>query len=233
MFEAKRVIAVIPARGGSKSVPYKNIRPLAGKPLIVWSIEIAQGTKEIDRIIVSTDDEKIATVAKKHRAEVYQRPAHLATDEALVIDALRDLTKTLRKEGEDAEILVLLEPTCPLRAVEDVQKCIHLLVQRGYDSVATFKEAELNPHRAWKIRDQEPEVFIPGAIPWLPRQKQPAAFQLNGAVYAFYTRLLENDSISLLSGRMGAVMMPKNRSIDIDDEIDFDIVETIIRRNKK
>jgi N-acylneuraminate cytidylyltransferase len=232
MFEGQRIIAVIPARGGSKSVPYKNIRPLAGKPLIVWSIEIAQNTKEIDRIIVSTDDDKIAKIAKEHHAEIYVRPAHLATDEALIIDALRDLTNTLRTEGETAAIFVLLEPTCPLRAVDDVRKCIHLLVQGGYDSVATFKEAELNPHRAWKIHNQEPEVFIPGAIPWLPRQKQPKAFQLNGAVYAFYSRMLEHDSISLLSGRTGSVIMPKDRSIDIDDEFDFDIVETIIRRSQ-
>ena len=231
MFEGKKIIAVIPARGGSKSVPYKNIRPLAGKPLIVWSIEVGQGVKEIDRIIVSTDDEKIAAVARDHHAEVYERPASLATDEALVIDALRDLSHTLRAEGETAEIFVLLEPTCPLRAAEDVKKCIHLLVQGGYDAVATFKDADLNPHRAWKIHDHEPEVFISGAIPWLPRQKQPVAFQLNGAVYAFYSRLLEKDGMSLLSGRSGAVLMPKNRSIDIDDELDFDIIETIIRRN--
>lgn len=228
MFESKRVIAVIPARGGSKSVPYKNIRPLAGKPLIVWSIEIAQETKEIDRIIVSTDDEKIAKIAKEHLAEVYQRPAHLATDEALVIDALRDLTKTLRAEGEDAGIMVLLEPTCPLRAVEDVQKCIHLLVQGGYDSVATFKEAELNPHRAWKISDHEPEVFIPGAIPWIPRQRLPEAYQLNGAVYAFRIDKLEPNTISLLFGKSGAIIMPKNRSVDIDNPIDFLVTEKII-----
>jgi CMP-N,N'-diacetyllegionaminic acid synthase len=228
MFEAKRIIAVIPARGGSKSIPYKNIRPLAGKPLILWSIEIAQETKEIDRIIVSTDDEKIAKLAREHRAEVYLRPAHLATDEALVIDALRDLAKTLREEGEDAEIMVLLEPTCPLRAIEDVQGCIHLLVQRGYDSVATFKEAELNPHRAWKISDHGPAVFIPGAIPWIPRQRLPEAYQLNGAIYAFKIDKLEPNTISLLFGKSGAIVMPKDRSVDIDNAIDFLVAENIM-----
>ena len=233
MIDAKRVIAVIPARGGSKSIPDKNIKPLGGKPLIVWSIEVAKKTEEIDRIIVSTDSEKIGKIAREHGAEVYIRPAHLATDEALVIDALRDLIGTLKKEGEDTEIMILLEPTCPLRSVEDIRKCINLLVNNGYESVATFKEAELNPHRAWKINDEKPEVFIPGAIPWLPRQKLPKAYQLTGAVYAFYCNRLNQERRSLLFGKSGAVIVPKERSLDIDDELDFEILETLIRRRKE
>jgi CMP-N,N'-diacetyllegionaminic acid synthase len=233
MINGKRVIAVIPARGGSKSIPDKNIKPLGGKPLIVWSIEVAKRTKEIDRIIVSTDSEKISKIAREHGVEVYIRPSNLATDEALVIDALRDLIGTLREEGEKAEIMILLEPTCPLRSVEDITKCIHLLVNNGYDSVATFKEAELNPHRAWKITSGKPEVFIPGAIPWLPRQKLPKAYQLTGAVYAFYSNLLDKERRSLLFGKSGAVIVPKERSLDIDGELDFEIVETLIRRRKE
>ena len=233
MINGKRVIAVIPARGGSKSIPDKNIKPLGGKPLIVWSIEVAKKTEEIDRIIVSTDSEKIGKIAREHGAEVYIRPAHLATDEALVIDALRDLIGTLKKEGEDTEIMILLEPTCPLRSVEDIRKCINLLVNNGYESVATFKEAELNPHRAWKINDEKPEVFIPGAIPWLPRQKLPKAYQLTGAAYAFYSNRLNQERRSLLFGKSGAVVLPKERSFDIDDELDFEILETLIRRRKE
>ena len=101
MLNGKRVIAVVPARGGSKSVPGKNIRPLGGKPLLAWSIDVARQMSEIDRIIVSTDDEQIASVGRAHGAEVYARPAHLATDEALVIDALKDLFRQLRAEGEN------------------------------------------------------------------------------------------------------------------------------------
>ncbi len=232
MIDGKGIIAVIPARGGSKSIPDKNIKQLGGKPLIVWSIEVAKRTKEIDRIIVSTDSEKISKIAREQRAEVYIRPPELATDEALVIDALKNLISSLRKEGDNAEIMVLLEPTCPLRSVEDVKKCLNLLVNDGLDSVATFKEAELNPHRAWKINDGRPEVFIPGAIPWLPRQELPKAYQLTGAVYAFRSSLLGRERRSLLFGKSGAVIMPKERSLDIDDEVDFDILETLIRRHK-
>jgi len=231
MLDGKRVIAVVPARGGSKSIPGKNIRPLGGKPLLAWSIEVARQVSEIDRVIVSTDDAQIAAVGRAHGAEVYTRPPHLATDEALVIDALKDLLRTLQAEGETPEWAILLEPTCPLRAAEDVRDCLKLAVQGGYDSVATFKDAELNPHRAWRLIDGVPEVFIPGAIPWLPRQKLPKAYQLNGAVYVFRTSLLAQEAKSLLVGKLGAVLMPRERSQDIDDAIDFTIVEALLKES--
>jgi len=228
LLNEKRVIAVIPARGGSKSVPGKNIRPLRGKPLLAWSVEVARQVTEIDRIIVSTDDAEIAAVGRANGAEVYIRPVHLATDEALVIDALKDLLGKLQSEGETAEWFILLEPTCPLRTAEDVRECLRLAAAGGYDSVATFKDAELNPHRAWRLVDGVPEVFVPGAIPWLPRQKLPKAYQLNGAVYLFRASLLAAEARSLLVGKLGAVLMPRERSQDIDDRLDFMIVEALL-----
>ena len=232
MLNGKRVVAVIPARGGSKSVPGKNIRLLGGKPLLAWSIEVAQQVSEIDRVLVSTDDSRIASVARECGAEVYERPAHLATDEALVIDALKDLLGTLEAEQDAPEWVVLLEPTCPLRAADDVRNCLRLVDRGGYDSVATFKDADLNPHRAWRLVDGVPEVFIPGAVPWLPRQKLPKAYQLNGAVYVFHAKLLAHESESLLVGKLGAVLMPRDRSQDIDDNLDFIIVEALIKESK-
>jgi len=230
MLNGKRVIAVIPARGGSKSVPRKNIRRLGGKPLLAWSIEVARQVSEIDRIIVSTDDAQIASVGQAHGVEVYARPPHLATDEALVIDALKDLLQTLQAERETPEWVILLEPTCPLRTADDVRDCLKLVAQGGYDSVATFKDAELNPHRAWRLIDGVPEVFIPSAIPWLPRQKLPKAYQLNGAVYVFRANLLAEEAKSLLVGKLGAVLMPRDRSQDIDDSVDFTIVEALLKK---
>jgi CMP-N,N'-diacetyllegionaminic acid synthase len=232
MLNGKQVIAVIPARGGSKSVPGKNIRSLGGKPLLAWSIEVAKQVSEIDRIIVSTDDAQIASVGRTHGAEVYARPPHLATDEALVIDALKDLLQTLQAEGETPEWVILLEPTCPLRTADDVRDCLKLVAQGEYDSVATFKDAELNPHRAWRLVDGVPEVFIAGAIPWLPRQKLPKAYQLNGAVYVFRANLLARDARSLLVGKLGAVLMPRDRSQDIDDSVDFTIVEALLKNHE-
>jgi CMP-N,N'-diacetyllegionaminic acid synthase len=231
MLNGKRVAAVIPARGGSKSIPGKNIRPMGGKPLLAWSIEIAQQVSEIDRIIVSTDDAEIASVGRAHGAEVYARPPRLATDDALVIDALKDLLQTLRAEGETIEWVILLEPTCPLRSADDVRRCLKLVAQGGYDSVATFKDAELNPHRAWRLVDGVPEVFIEGAVPWLPRQKLPKAYQLNGAVYLFRASLLAQEAKSLLVGKLGAVLMPRERSQDIDDSFDFAVVEVFLKQS--
>ncbi len=230
MLDGKRVIAVIPARGGSKSIPGKNIKPLGGKPLLAWSIDVARAVPEIDRILLSTDDDEIAAVGRAHGAEVYPRPAHLATDEALVIDALKDLLARLAAEGDPPEWVILLEPTCPLRTPDDVRECLALVAQGGYDSVATFKDADLNPHRAWKLNDGVPEVFIPGAVPWLPRQKLPRAYQLNGAVYVFRASLLADEAKSLLVGKLGAVLMPRDRSQDIDDAIDFMICEALLRK---
>jgi CMP-N,N'-diacetyllegionaminic acid synthase len=230
MLNGKRVIAVIPARGGSKSVPGKNVRSLGGKPLLAWAIDVARQVSEIDRIIVSTDDTQIASVGRSYGAEVYTRPEHLATDEALVIDALKDLLQTLQTENQMPEWVTLLEPTCPLRTADDVRECLRLVAQGGYDSVATFKDAELNPHRAWRLIDGVPEVFVAGAIPWLPRQSLPQAYQLNGAVYVFRANLLAQEANSLLLGRLGAVLMPRDRSQDIDDSVDFTIVEALLKQ---
>jgi N-acylneuraminate cytidylyltransferase len=232
VIDGKRVIAVIPARGGSKSIPGKNLRPLGGKPLIAWPIDVAREVAEIDRIIVSTDDPRIADTARSRGAEVYPRPAHLATDEALVIDALKDLLHTLEAEGETPVWVILLEATCPLRTAADVRDCLKLVAAGGYDSVATFKEAELNPHRAWRIEGGVPEVFIPGAIPWLPRQKLPRAYQLNGAIYVFRASMLAEEARSLLPGKLGAVLMPRDRSQDIDDAVDFLIAEALLKKAK-
>jgi N-acylneuraminate cytidylyltransferase len=232
MLNGQTVVAVIPARGGSKSVPGKNIRLLKGKPLLAWSIDVARKVSEIDRIIVSTDDTQIASVGRAYGAEVYARPPHLATDEALVIDALKDLLQTLHTEGETPEWVILLEPTCPLRRPEDVRDCLKLVAQGDYDSVATFKDAELNPHRAWRLIDGAPEVFIAGAVPWLPRQKLPKAYQLNGAVYVFRAELLAEEAKSLLVGKLGAILMPRDRSQDIDDILDFKIVEALLEESK-
>jgi CMP-N,N'-diacetyllegionaminic acid synthase len=232
MIDGKRVVAIIPARAGSKAVKDKNIRLLGGKPLLAWPIDTANATPEIDRVIVSTDGRAIAEVARAHGAEVYARPAELATDGALVIDAVRDLIARLRHEGESAECLVLLEATCPFRQPDDVSRCLRILTGEDRDSVATFTEPSLNPWRAWRIDEGVPRPFIDGAMPFLPRQKLPSAAQLNGAVYAVRADRLPADGISLLFGRMGAVEMPRERSIDIDDALDFAYAEALLKQSK-
>lgn len=229
MIASERVVAVIPARGGSKSVPLKNLHPLGGRPLLEWSIVVAKATPEIDRVIVSTDHDLIAETAIAAGAEVSRRPDHLASDTALPADMLRHLIGDLRAGGESARYLTLLEPTAPFRSPEDVSACLRMLHDQALDSVATFMEADLNPHRAWVIEDGIARPFIDGAVPWMPRQALPPAHQLNGAVYAFVADGLPAQGPAVLFGRSGAVMMDKTRSFDIDDARDFAVAEALLK----
>ena len=222
------IVALIPARGGSKSVRKKNIRKLGGKPLLAWSIEVAREVDAIDRIIVTTDSDDIADVAKQYCAEVSRRPDSLATDQALVIDAIRYHIREWREAGRPADIVVLLEPTCPFRSAEDVRECLWALQQDGCDSAATFTEAAVNPHRTWQIRDRVPQPFIDGAVPWTPRQELPDAYQLSGGAYAFFVDRLPSDRTAILFGTMHAVVVPPERSVDIDTEIDLRLANMMV-----
>ncbi len=223
-----RVVALIPARGGSKSVPKKNIRNLGGKPLLAWSVEVARAVPEITDVIVSTDDERIAAAARACGAAVMARPAALATDTALVIDTVRDVLQRLEADHRAADTIVLLEPTCPFRSPDDVRACLDLLTARSCDSVATFGEAKLHPHRAWRLSGEEPTPFVAGAVPWTPRQGLERAYQLNGAVYACRVATFPANGVSLLYGRMGAVVTPPERSIDIDSEFDLGLANYLL-----
>jgi len=230
----ERIIAVIPARGGSKGVPRKNVRKLAGKPSIAWAIELAKAMPEISRVIVSTDDGEIGDAARAAGAEVYDRPAHLATDAAMVIDALRDLHARLRAEGETARCWVLLETTAPLRTTEDVRQCIELLLDRdrGFDCTTTFHEAARNPYRAWRIDDGGVAgKFFPEA-PDVPRQKLPTAYFLNGNAYCFWVDRLGPEARTILNGRVGAVVIPQERGFEIDEPLDFEIVDFLMSRDR-
>jgi CMP-N,N'-diacetyllegionaminic acid synthase len=229
MISGERVIAMTPARGGSKSVPYKNLHLLGGKPLLAWPIETARATPAIDRVIVSTDDDRIADAAKVLGAEVDRRPNELATDTAVVADAIRDLWRRLKGEGETATILVLLEATSPFRTPEMIERCLRRLVDEQLDSIATFHEAEINPERTWRIEGGAPEPFIRGAIPWKPRQLLTPAYQLNAAVYAFRPDALPADSPSILFGRMGAEIVPADSVIDIDTLKDFAYANALLQ----
>lgn len=228
MIDGRRIIALTPARGGSKSVPYKNLYLLGGKPLIAWPIETARATRSIDRVLVSTDDDRIAKASAQLGAEVYNRPPELATDTAVVADTIRDLWRRLRAEGETADILVLLEATSPFRTPEMIERCLRRMVDEQLDSIATFHEAEINPERTWRIDRGTPEPFIKGAVPWKPRQLLTPAYQLNAAVYAFAPDRLPADSPSILFGRMGAEIVPADSVIDIDTLKDFTYANALL-----
>jgi CMP-N-acetylneuraminic acid synthetase len=231
MVQSSPVIAIVPARGGSKAIPRKNLALLAGRTLLERAIDVAHGVEAIARTIVSTDDEEIAAVATAAGAEIHHRPAALATDTSKVIEAIRHLCETrLDPSGARNPMLVLLEPTCPLRQVDDVTRCIALLAAGGCDSVATFTTAATNPWRAWRIESDRARSFIDGANPWLPRQKLPPAYALSGAVYALWRDRLRDPDAEILSGVIGAVVLPPERSLDIDTVLDLEVAEALVRR---
>ena len=228
--DRKEVLAIIPARGGSKGIPGKNIKLFAGKPLLVHSIETALNCPAVSRTVVSTDDYEIADVAAAHGAEVVIRPSELAADTSLVIDAMKYTVQKVEEDGRDVDIVTLLEPTSPFRRAEDLDKCLEILTEDKADSVATFTPSDVSPNRLWRVSEEVVEPYIEGAVPWLPRQKQPKAFELTGQIYALSKAILfeKEDSISLLLGRMSAVITPRETALDIDTELDFMIAEKVM-----
>jgi len=200
---------------------------------LAWPIETALATPEIDRVIVSTDDAEIARIGRSLGAEIHERPAELADDKALVIDAVRHLLTMLKTEGHPLGIGLLLEATSPFRTPEMVSRCIHRLVEEDLDSIATFSPSSINPERTWRIEGEKPRPFIEGAVPWKPRQQLTPAFQLNGAVYAFWAERLPANGPSFLFGRMGAEILSAENVIDIDDEKDFVTANAILESSQR
>ena len=226
----KNILAIIPARGGSKGIPGKNIKQFAGKPLIVHSIETSLKCPLVTSTVVSTDDDKIAEVSIAHGAQVIKRPDELATDASLVIDAIKYTVRKVEEEGDEIDIVILLEPTSPFRRAEDLEKCIQVLLENKADSVATFTSSDISPNRLWRVSEGIVEPYIEGAVPWLPRQKQPKAHELTGQIYGLSKKVLfeKEDSISLLLGRKSAVITPRETALDIDTELDFMVAEKIM-----
>lgn len=229
MINGIRVICLVPVRGGSKAIPKKNQQLLGGKPLMVWPIESGLSSMEIDRVIVSTEDPILSSIAREHGAEVSERPRELASDYSLVVDVIRNFWDSIKKEGESAEILVLLEATSPFRSPELISRCLNRLTSEDLDSIATFRKAAINPERTWKIIDSKPSPFIDGAIPWMPRQSLKDAYQLDGEVYAFYPDRLPEGAPSLLFGRSGAEISSDDNIVDIDTPLDLEIANAILK----
>jgi N-acylneuraminate cytidylyltransferase len=198
------VLALIPARGGSKGIPRKNVLPLAGKPLIAWSIRHALDSARIDRVVVSTDDDEIASVAEAWGAEVpFRRPPELAGDRSPDIDAFRHaLTELAALESYEPELVVHLRPTGPVRRVADVDAAIDLLVSRpDADAVRSVSLAHQTPYKMWRLEDDgtmEPLLRLPGLpdCQSQPRQVLPRVYWQNGYVDVLRPRaVLEHDSM--------------------------------------
>jgi len=224
------MIAIIPARGGSKGVEKKNIRALAGKPLIAYTIECALKSNSIDRVIVSTDDEEIAKVSREYGAEVpFMRPEELATDSSRAIDVYLHTIKYLREiENENVDHLVVLLPTCPMRLPEDIDRSIDLFHDKKADSVISYTE-EHHPISWHKFLDEEGKFEDILGSNLANRQDLRTSYYPNGAIYVFSAALLESGKY--YSNDSYAYVMPGSRSVDIDSEEDLIYAEYLLKRS--
>ena len=225
--------AFIFARGGSKGLPGKNIKRLVGKPLIGWAIEQALAVDRISRVVVSTDDTEIATVAKDYGASVpFTRPAYLASDTASEWDAWRHALETLRDiDGTLPDPFISIPATSPLRLSSDIDVCLDLYEQGGAEMVIAVTEAYRNP---WfnMVRARDDGSLVPvnnpkGAV--VRRQDAPEVFDMTTFVYiADSHQVLAQRGV--FSGRVRAAKVPVERSIDIDTQHDFEIAEYLMTK---
>ena len=225
------VIAIIFARGGSKGLPGKNIRPLQGKPLIAWSIEQALAVKRIDRVIISTDSEDIAEVAQKYGAEVpFIRPAELARDNSPEWLAWRHaLTYLLETNGKLPEVMLSLPATAPLRLPIDIENCLDKYLEGDVDMVITVTDAHRSPYFNMVKSNDDGTVglVIPPPSAIARRQDAPRVFDMTTVAYVVSPEFVMNHN-SVFEGRVRAVHVPVGRAIDIDTLLDFQIAESLL-----
>lgn len=227
MINGKKVLAIIPARGGSKGIPRKNIKPLAGKPLIAWTIEEAKKSKYIDRLILSSEDDEIIKIAKEWGCEVpFVRPKELAQDDTPGIEPVIHALNTL---PEKYDCICLLQPTSPLRKVEDIDGCIEKCILMNASSCVSVTEVDKHPYWMYKIGDNEKmKPLFPNTHELSRRQDLPKVYTLNGAVYiADSIWLLQ--SKSFINDQTIPYCMEVSNSLDIDSETDFQICESLLK----
>lgn len=221
MIGGLRVLAIIPARGGSKGLPRKNVLELGGKPLIAWSIEAGSASHYIDRCIVSTDDQEIAATARRFQGDIpFMRPAELAADNTTTLDVTRHALETL--PGYD--VVVILQPTSPLRITEDIDATIEKMVTLQASSCVSVVEPSKSPYWAYGTDEHHRLTsLIDPQLATRRRQELPDAYVLNGAVYAARTDWLLNEQ-AFVGENTVAHVMPAERSLDIDTAFDLKMV---------
>jgi CMP-N-acetylneuraminic acid synthetase len=231
----RNFLAIIPARGGSKRLPRKNVLELAGKPLIAWTIEAGLQSKYIDRVVVSTDDAEIAQVARRYGADVpFMRPEHLAKDDSASVDVLKFTLRELEKHAERYRYVVLLQPTSPLRNAAHIDAAIELLRDRQADAVASV--AELDHPLEWSNilpENLSLDGFLPARYRGLRSQDLPKRYRLNGAIYISSVKRFWQEGALIYDGNAYAYIMDRRVSIDIDDETDFLLANVFLEKQNK
>lgn len=226
-----KIVAIIPARGGSKGIPNKNSKNFCGKPLIYYTITEAQKSGIFDRIVVSTDSPKIATIARKLGAEVpYLRPAKLATATASVADAVKHLLAYLREEeGYEPAAFFLLQPTSPLRDAGDIQKSFALFCKHAAPGLISVCPTH---HQTLNIKDGRLRVINPEGSGHINRQDLPQTYKQDGSmIYILDTKYFKKHPSFDAEG-MAAYVIPKWKAVDIDDTEDFELAEVLYKSRR-
>lgn len=226
MIGQERLLAVVPARGGSKGVPRKNVREVGGRPLIAWSLQAARESRYVDTTIVSTDDEEIAAVARAHGGTVpFMRPSALATDQAPTIDVVLDALQRC----PDHQWVLLLQPTSPLRLAADIDTAIDNCLKANAPSCVSVCAAQESPYWMYAITNDGHMKPIVPATAHTRRQDLPPAYSLNGAIYLARVDWLQRER-AFVRPETVAYEMPLARSLDIDTESDLLQLQTLLER---
>ena len=233
MIDGQRVLALVPARRGSKGLPLKNIRPLQGKPLLAWPVEAARASRHVDRVVISTDDAEFAALAVAAGAEApFLRPAELANDTAPSIDFILHALDTLEAAGDRYDYLVLLEPTSPLTEAEDIDAALETLAaQRAAADAIVGVTALVSTHPAFAVRLDASGLMQPYAAPsfgHLPRrQDTEPLYSLDGSLYVSSVEAIRRER-SFCHARTLPHVTPRWKSFEVDDLVDFICIEAIL-----
>jgi CMP-N-acetylneuraminic acid synthetase len=225
------VLGIIPARGGSRGVPRKNLAMLAGRPLVAYTFDAARKSHSLTRIVLSTDDAEIAEYGRLHGIEVCMRPSELAGDDTPAVPVVQHVISHLEGNGYRSDIIVILQPTSPLRRAEHIDGAVQALISSGGDSVVTVVEVphHFNPVSVMRIEDGRLVPFLAGhGTSVLRRQDKPRVYARNGAaVYAVRTDVIKAGSLFGSDSR--PYEMSPADSVDIDRPEDLVIAEALLR----
>lgn len=238
MYKDKKIISTILARGGSKGLPNKNIKPMLGKPLLSYTIEQARASNHIDKLVISTDDKDIAKTANNFGLEPpFLRPAELAKDDSPSADAVIHALDWFKERGKEFDVLVLLEPTSPLRKITDIDKAIELFVDNydNCDSLLCLGEIHSDtehPIGAKVVEDGYIKAFIKDGMSFYQRQQLPKAYGIYGGIYIAKTDVYRKTK-SFLTDKTIPYFVERWQEFEIDDPIDWVCVEAVMKNRQE
>ena len=226
MYEGKKILAIIPARGGSKGIPHKNIINLCGKPLIAYTIEAAQKSMYVDTVLVSTDDIEIQRISEQYGAMVpFLRDAKIATDKATTISVVVDAVQRLSMNGENYDVVILLQPTSPLRTTEEIDVAIDVFFQNDMQGVVSVNAVETSPFLLRTIEGHRLRRII-SENSTIRRQDMPTYYEVNGAIYINHIREID-ENLSFNDNPIPYIMN-REHSVDIDTWDDLEKAKEIL-----